>query len=67
MDNLVKEAKKYGVYKNRFTGAIYPKIQVIHVEEVLAGRTISKDLANVVEVLKRAVSQKNYQLALDNS
>jgi hypothetical protein len=51
-------------YKNLFTGAVYPKIQVISVDAVLKGRTIAKDFANVVEVLKKAVASKGKQLHL---
>ena len=65
MDNLIKESKKYGLYKNNFTGAIYPKIQVISVEEILNGRTITKEFANVIDVLKKAVNKKGKQLALN--
>jgi DNA modification methylase len=52
MDNLVKESKKYGVYKNAMLGQSYPKIQVVSVDEILAGKTMK--IPTSIEVLKEA-------------
>jgi DNA modification methylase len=52
MDNLVKESKKYGTYENALIGATMPKIQVVCVEEMFAGKTMK--LPTSLEVLKRA-------------
>jgi len=52
MPNLVKDAKQYGNYQNNFTGNLYPKIQIICVQEILDGKLI--DLPNPREVLKKA-------------
>jgi site-specific DNA-methyltransferase (adenine-specific) len=52
MPNLVKNCKQYGNYQNNFTGNLYPKIQVICVQEILDGKLI--DLPNPREVLKKA-------------
>lgn len=52
MPNLVKNCKQYGNYQNNFTGNLYPKIQVVCVEEILNGKFM--DLPNPREVLKKA-------------
>jgi len=52
MPNLVKDAKQYGNYQNNFTGNLYPKIQIICVQEILDGKLI--DLPKPREVLKKA-------------
>ncbi len=52
MPNLVKESKKYGIYRNDFTGREYPKIQVVCVQEMLDGQFM--ELPNVHQVLKKA-------------
>ena len=51
MPNLIKEAEKYGTYKNEMFGQIYPKITVINVLEVLDGKIMNLP---TVEVLKKA-------------
>lgn len=56
MDNLVKESKKYGTYQNTMFGQSYPKIEVISVEEILAGKTMK--LPTTLEVLKKAEKKK---------
>ncbi|EIJ43211.1 DNA modification methylase [Beggiatoa alba B18LD] len=52
MPNLVKESKKYGIYRNGFTGQEYPKIQVICAQEMFDGQFM--ELPNVHQVLKKA-------------
>ena len=52
MSNLVKESKKYGTYINTLLGQTYPKIQIVSVDEILAGRTMKIPVA--LEVLKEA-------------
>jgi len=51
-DNLVKESKKYGTYRNNLYGKDFPKIQVVSVEEMLNGARL--DLPTVLGVLKSA-------------
>ncbi|WP_035757375.1 DNA-methyltransferase [Hugenholtzia roseola] len=53
MPNLVKEAEKYGNYQNKMLGQTYPKITVVSVQEILAGKRMH--LPTSVEVLKKAV------------
>jgi DNA modification methylase len=62
MPNLVKESKKYGLYHNEFTGNDYPKISVIHVQEMLDGARMN--LPNAAEVVKKA-QQHSEQLTLN--
>jgi hypothetical protein len=52
MPNLVKEASKYGTYQNKMFGHIYPKIEVISVQDILEGKKMY--LPTSVEVLKKA-------------
>jgi hypothetical protein len=52
MENLVKESKKYNFYKNKFFGHQYPKIEVICVNDILAGKTMK--LPTQLDVLKKA-------------
>ncbi|MBS1652908.1 MAG: site-specific DNA-methyltransferase [Bacteroidetes bacterium] len=66
MDNLVKESKKYGVYKNIAFNHTYPKIEVISVEEILAGkRMILPTGVNVVREAKKKNKGKKDQGSLD--
>lgn len=50
--SLVKESKRYGIYKNNMLGHTYPKIQVITIEQMLAGETMK--ISTSFEVLKKA-------------
>lgn len=52
MDNLVKESKKYGTYKNKLFNHDYPKIEVISVEEIFQGKRMN--LPTGVAVVKGA-------------
>ncbi len=52
MENMVKESKKYGTYRNNLYGKDFPKIQVVSVEEMLNGSLL--DLPTVLGVLKSA-------------
>ncbi|TAE03099.1 MAG: hypothetical protein EAZ97_01915 [Bacteroidetes bacterium] len=52
MPNLVKEVGRYGIYQNKMFGQSHPKIEVIHVEELLSGKRMSLPIK--VEVLKKA-------------
>lgn len=52
MGNLVKESKKYGLYNNIMLGQTYPKIQVVCVDEILAGNTMK--IPTSLEVTKEA-------------
>ena len=51
-ENLVKESKKYGMYKNKMFGHSYPKIGVISVSEILSGKTMK--LQTSIEILNKA-------------
>jgi DNA modification methylase len=64
MENLVKESKKYGVYKNTMLGQAYPKIKVISVDEILAGDRM--EIPTSLEVLKEAQekSKKGKQIPI---
>lgn len=52
MPNLVKESKKYGLYKNELTHHTYNKIEVVSVQELLEGKRM--ELPTSTEVLKDA-------------
>lgn len=52
MKNLVHESKKYGAYNNKQFGYSYPKIDVINVEEILAGKRMELPIS--LDVLKKA-------------
>lgn len=64
MENLVRESKKYGIYKNKQFGHSYSKIEVVSVQEILDGRRL--DLPISLEVLKKAQQKRlSDQIALD--
>jgi DNA modification methylase len=54
MPNLVKEAAKYGTYENSFLKLKFPKIQVVSVEEILAGARLTLPATQAIEVTKKA-------------
>lgn len=56
MENLVKESKQYGIYKNKLYAQDFPKIQVISVEEILEGERLN--LPTSVQVVKSAKKKK---------
>lgn len=51
-DNLVRESKKYGFYKNALLEQSYSKIEVVSIEEILAGKTMK--IPTSIEILKEA-------------
>jgi len=55
MDNLVKESKKYGTYKNKL-GYSYSKITVVSVTEILNGERLNLPISK--EVLKSAIRRE---------
>lgn len=57
MVNIVKEAKKYGIYKNRMMGKDFPKIQVISVQEIIDGERM--ELPASVATVKSAKKKEN--------
>lgn len=57
MPNLVKEAKKYGTFQNEMFSHIYPKIEVISVQEILDGVIIN--IPTSLNVLKDAELKRN--------
>lgn len=50
--NLIKESKRYGVYKNNILGHTYPKIQVLSVEDILKGEYMR--IPTSFDVIKKA-------------
>lgn len=56
MPNLVKESKKYGIYKNKLFEKDYPKITVINVAEIMEGKRI--DLISPLDVIKKAEAKE---------
>ncbi|MDR0927394.1 MAG: restriction endonuclease [Ignavibacteria bacterium] len=50
-ENLIKEAKKYGFYKNPMTGNLFEKIQVVDIQEIIDGKRL--ELPSI-DVLKKA-------------
>ncbi len=63
MENLQKEAKKYGIYKNKLFNQDYPKIIVISVEEILKGERITLPSKQIVKKAKaKAGLQKGLEL-----
>jgi DNA modification methylase len=52
MDNLVKESKKYGIYKHKLFNHEYPKIEVISIEEILNGKRMNLPISQ--DVVKSA-------------
>jgi DNA modification methylase len=56
MDNLTKECRKYGLYTNKMFAHKYPKIQVVSIEEILAGERMNIPIS--LKVLKNA-EQRN--------
>ncbi len=51
MEKLIKETKKYGSYYNALLGKTFDKIQIICVEDILAGKRLE---IPSIEVLKKA-------------
>lgn len=56
-DNLVKEANKYGYFKNPITGKQYKKIQIIDIVKIMEGETLDKN--EIVDILKKAERKHN--------
>ena len=56
MKNLVRESKKYGMYKNKQFGRSYPKIEVVNVKEILDGRRMELPIS--LDVLKKAEQKR---------
>lgn len=57
MENLVKESKKYGKYKNKLFNHDYPKIQVVSVQQMLDGEIMN--LPTSQAVVKKAKKKKS--------
>ena len=63
MENLVKEAKKYGLYQNKMFNKTYEKIQVVTINEIMDGARLEIPM---LEVLKKAERiSRDKQLAVD--
>lgn len=66
MNNLVKEASKYGTYHNKLFDKTFPKIEVISVQEILDGKVFQFPTATP-DVLKKAeVKSKGTVTLFDN-
>jgi len=63
MENLVKEAKKYGLYKNKLFNKTYEKIQVISIDEIMNGARLEIPMLDVLKKAERKSRDK--QLAVD--
>jgi DNA modification methylase len=61
-DNLVKESKQYGYYKNTLLGREFPKIQVICVEDIFNNERMS--IPTTQEVVKIAEQKTTTQIGL---
>ncbi len=59
MENLEKEARKYGNYQNKMLNNVYQKIEVITIQEMLDGKRMN--LPIVVDVLKSAERKTKHQ------
>lgn len=59
MPNLVKESKKYGTYRNELFGRDYPRIEVVSVEELLAGERMPIPLSQQIAVVKKAAENSD--------
>jgi DNA modification methylase len=54
-DNLIKESKKYGIYKNNLIDKTFPKIQVVSVNDIMNG--VLMDIPTATSRLKEADSK----------
>lgn len=52
MDNMVKEGKKYGIYKNTLFNHDYPKIQVFSAQDILDGKRMNLPIGQ--DIIKKA-------------
>jgi site-specific DNA-methyltransferase (adenine-specific) len=65
-DNLVKESKKYGSYKNQLLDKDYQKIQVISIDEILKGHRMPIPTTHEIAVVKTAEGKaKDTQVKLE--
>ena len=65
MDNLVKESKKYGIYKNKLFSQDYPKIEVVSIEEILNGKRMNLPTSQDVVKSAKKKNKGGDQNALD--
>ena len=61
-DNLVREAKKYGTYKNNLLTKNYDKIQVINIVEVMEGARLDMPVLDMLKSAER--KHKTIQLTM---
>ncbi len=65
MPNLIKESKQYGFYYNTLLDKNFPKIEVISVEEILAGKRMSIPASHKISVVKEADESYGIQPELE--
>jgi site-specific DNA-methyltransferase (adenine-specific) len=64
MENLVKEAKKYGLYKNKMFNKTYEKIQVITINEIMDGTKLEIPMMDILKKAERKYSNKQSLLEM---
>ena len=57
--DMILECKKIGLYKNKLMENEYPKIEIITVEDILAGKRISIPTSHQIDVVKSAKSKES--------
>jgi DNA modification methylase len=66
MENLIKESKKFGLYKSNMNNIEFNKIEVISIDDIIKGKRMSVPASLSIEVLKKAERKsKNIQEELD--
>jgi DNA modification methylase len=62
MENLIAESKKYGSYTNNLIGQIFPKIEVVSIQEIIEGKRMRLPISLSIDVLKKAEQKSNNNL-----
>jgi SAM-dependent methyltransferase len=62
MPNLEKEAKKYGLYTNKLFNKNYNKIQVVSIEEIMAGAVLELPTVDILDSAERRYKIKQEKL-----
>jgi len=57
--DMIMECNKLGSYKNKLMDTEYPMIQIVTVEEILAGKRMSIPTSHQIEVVKSAQQKKD--------
>jgi DNA modification methylase len=59
--DMIAECKKIGQYKNALLNTIYPKIEIVTIEEILSGIRMTIPVGHQIEVVKSAQTQEGEQ------